>query len=169
MSDSTPHARQDALSCLGSLISINQDAHDGFNQAAQAATDPGLKQLFTDYALERVSLVAELQLTERQHGQPNPDSAGTLAGALHRTWITLRTGVSQNSDLALLEEAERGEDTALSAYREALLESDPPLPRSITTVLERHLTLIQDCHDEIRRRRDEARLAAEAEAAAATA
>lgn len=164
-SDNTLHARQDALSCLGSLISINQDAHDGFNQAAQAAKDTGLKQLFSQYALDRVSMVAELQLTERQHGQPNPDSSGTLAGALHRTWITVRTSLSPDNDAALLDEVERGEDTALSAYRETLLQSDPPLPRSITSVLERHLTQIQDSHDEIRRRRDEAHGAAAPEAA----
>ena len=152
-------AREEALSGLKTLIGINYDAQEGFATAAQHATDPSLKQFFTEYALERATMTADLQLLERQHGQPDPDGDGTLLGTLHRTWINLRSGLSTDSDLALLEEAERGEDAALAAYQEALTPHEIPLPRSITSVLERHLNLVKRAHDEVRHRRDEARAA----------
>ena len=59
------------------------------------------------------------------------------------------------SDLRMLEEAERGEDTALARYRKALKRDDlPPLLRGI---IERQMDGVQRNHDQVKALRDVAR------------
>lgn len=153
-------ARDEALKCLQSLVEIGRDANEGFAHSANQATDPGLKTLLHQYAMERATMVDELQQLQVQHGQSGIDDSGSVTGTLHRAWINLRSAVSSHHDLAILEEVERGEDAAVAAYREALEPREIPLPRSITAVLEHQLQKIKAAHDELRQRREAARAAA---------
>ena len=153
-------ARDEALKCLQSLIEISRDANEGFVHSANQTEAPGLKTLFHQYAMERGTMVDELQQLQVEHGQSRIDDSGSVAGTLHRAWINLRSAVSSHHDLAILEEVERGEDAAVAAYREALEHRETPLPRSITAVLEHQLHKIKAAHDELRQRRDATRTAA---------
>ena len=150
-------ARDEALATLGQLIEINLDAQHGFKESANHLAEPALTDLFNRHSEERAAMATELQELERQHGKAEADDSGSLAGALHRSWINVRSTLSSDNDLAILEEAERGEDAALTAYRKALEPADIPLPRSITSALERHLAKVQAVHDEVRRLRNAAR------------
>lgn len=149
--------RPEALASLDNLIGINLDAQQGFAESAFHLIEPGLKERFIKYAAERAAMAGELQELERQHGKPEADDSGTLTGTLHRSWINLRSALSNESDLAILDEAERGEDAAVAAYRKALEPADIPLPRSISSVVERQFSKVQAVHDEVRRLRDAAR------------
>ena len=59
--------------------------------------------------------------------------------------------------LAVLEECERGEDSALAQYRKALKQ---PLPPAVRVVVERQAQGAQRNHDEVRDLRDRYRSAA---------
>ena len=150
-------ARDEALATLENLIEFNLDAQRGFEESASYLIDENLKSRFEKHAAERAAFAAELQNLEVQHGKPDGAESGTLTGALHRSWINVRSTLSTESDLAILEEAERGEDAAVAAYQKALEPGDIPLPRSITSVLETHLLKVQAVHDEVRNLRDAAR------------
>ncbi len=63
----------------------------------------------------------------------------------------MRGTLSTYSDLAMLEECERGEDTAVARYRKALKENLPPAIRS---VVERQAQGAQRNHDQIKAMRD---------------
>lgn len=154
MSDPPSQARAEALACLQSLSRLHRDAHEGFSIASQHAADSGIKQLFTQCALERATMAADLKLLELQHGQPMDEGDGTLMGNLHRTWINLGSGAANQADPALLEEGERTGQTAVTAYLDALAPHSIPLPRSITTVLERHLIHLQATQEEILQQRE---------------
>lgn len=156
-------ARDAALSTLEHLIESNLDAEHGFAESANYLIDESLKDLFIKHAAERAAFAAELQELELQHGKSDGGNSGTLTGALHRSWINVRSTLSTESDLAILEEAGRGEDTAVEAYRKALEPAAIPLPRSITSVLERHYPKVQAVHDEIRCLRNAAREVAKAD------
>ena len=149
--------RDEILSTLESLIEINRDGQEGFRLAAENAKASDLKAVFGQYSTERAVMIGELQTLERQHGKPDVDDGGTVIGSLHRAWINLRSVIALKNDQAILEEAERGEDAALDAYREALKPASPPFPRSITSVLEPHLSKVQAAHDDVRERRDSGR------------
>lgn len=149
----TPEQEQ-VLSVLEHLIEVTRDGQEGFAQAAEHANSPELKALFTGYGSERARMLSELQVLERQHGKPEVDHTGTIAGGLHRAWINLRAAVATREDQAILEEAERGEDVAVKAYEDALGSENRILPVSVAFVLERHLAAVQSSHDEVRNRRD---------------
>ncbi len=155
MSTSTvDDSRHEILSELENLIEITRDGQEGFRQAAEHAKAPELRDTFRQYSVERSVMVTELQNLERQCGKTDVDDSGSVTGSLHRAWINLRTAIASSNDQAILEEAERGEDAALAAHREALKQNNPPLPRSVTSVLESHLIKIQAAHDDVRNRRD---------------
>ena len=149
--------RGEILSTLESLIEINRDGQEGFRLAAENAQATELKSVFSQYGSERGVMIGELQTLQRQHGQTDVDDGGTVVGGLHRAWINLRSVIASKNDQAILEEAERGEDAALDAYRDALKPATPPFPRSITSVLEPHLSKVQAAHDDVRDRRDSGR------------
>ena len=81
----------------------------------------------------------------------NPEEGGSVAGAMHRGWTTLKAAVSGRTDLAILEECERGEDVAKARYAKALEES---LPEDIQVVVQRQYNGVMRNHDQIRDLRD---------------
>ena len=56
---------------------------------------------------------------------------GTTGGALHRTWIDLRSAIFRNDQVAVVHEAERGEHFSRGVYRDALDSMLPPTAREI--------------------------------------
>ena len=98
---------------------------------------------------------AELQSLVEQHGGEAEDS-GTTSGSMHRGWVAVKSALSGYTDVSILEETERGEDTALAAYRRALKEDLPP---DVKSVVERQLQGVQRNHDQVRLLRDQARAA----------
>jgi uncharacterized protein (TIGR02284 family) len=72
---------------------------------------------------------------------------GSVAATLHRGWINIRSAVAGQDDGAVVSECERGEDAAVSAYRDAL---DEDLPANIRAVVERQYAEVKQAHDRIR-------------------
>jgi uncharacterized protein (TIGR02284 family) len=93
---------------------------------------------------------------ERNYGRRDVDYSGSVMGAFHRAWMDIRTIVTQRDDQAILEEAERGEDAALAAYRKAM-DHKPPLPISVHSLIHALAGKIQRAHDRVRSLRDSGR------------
>ena len=140
----------DVVDCLNDLIKTSKDGEYGFKTCAERATSGALKQMFTKRAQSCVQAVTELQGLVAQHGGQAEDS-GSMAGAVHRGWVSLRDAVSGTSDHAVLDECERGEDSALGSYRKALKQDLPPAVRA---VVEKQMAGVQANHDEVKRLRD---------------
>jgi uncharacterized protein (TIGR02284 family) len=79
-----------------------------------------------------------------------------VAGALHRGWVSVKTALTSQDDKAVLEECERGEDSAVAQYRKALKQ---PLPPAIRVLVERQAQGAQRNHDEVRDLRNRYRAA----------
>ena len=146
---------KDAVKTLNQLIATSEDGHQGFAEAARKVEDTKLKVLFTERAGECQRAVGELQQCVKALGA-EPQESGTITGAVHRGWAKLRASVSE-PNLAVLEEAERGEDVAKAAYTKAL---EAPLPPQVRTVVERQHQGVLRNHDVIRDLRDRYRAAA---------
>ena len=134
---------------LNQLIETLNDGKLGFSTAAEDAKRPDLKQLFQQFASERANFAAQLQKHVQQLGEKAED-AGSVAGDLHRGWINLKAAVASREDLAILEECERGEDSAVSAYREALSADLGALRSDV----EAQFTKVKAAHDQVRNLRD---------------
>ena len=79
------------------------------------------------------------------------ETGGSAAGAVHRGWVSVRSALTSKDDIAVLEEAERGEDAALKKYREA---AGKALPADVKAVIQKQLAGTQANHDQIKSLRD---------------
>ncbi len=143
----------DIISTLNNLIETSKDGEEGFRTSAEDIEDPQLKALFSRRSQEIGNSVSELQELVRSLGG-EPATSASIGGALHRRWIDIKTAITKNDTVAVLNETERGEDVALHAYRKA---AEQDLPFHVHSVVVRQLEGVQRNHDQVKRLRDSAR------------
>ncbi|HJV71342.1 PA2169 family four-helix-bundle protein [Ideonella sp.] len=146
---------KDLIDTLNKLVSTCKDGEYGFLSCAEHVNADDLRRTFNARAEECRQAAAELQSLIRQNGG-TPDEGGTATGAVHRGWVAVKGTLSGYSDLAMLEECERGEDTAVARYRSALEES---LPADVRPVIERQFDGLKRNHLQVRTLRDQLRAA----------
>jgi len=137
-------------STLNELIETSKDGEEGFRKAAQDARDPELKSLFSACAKRCANGARELQQVVRANGG-DPERSGSVAGALHRGWMSVKESMTSRDDKAILEECERGEDYAKGQYKKAL---DQNLPGDVRAVVRRQYQGVVANHDKVRALRD---------------
>jgi uncharacterized protein (TIGR02284 family) len=145
-------ANDSVITTLNNLIETCKDGQEGFQQAAEGVKDSSLKSLFYEYSQQRAQFVGDLQGLVRDLGG-EAETSSSLAGALHRGWINIKSAVTGQDDAAILNECERGEDIAKNAYKDALAAD---LPSNVTSVIQEQATQVQQAHDRIRGLRDAA-------------
>jgi uncharacterized protein (TIGR02284 family) len=139
------------ISILNDLIETSKDGEKGFRTSAADTRNGELKSIFVARAQDCAKAAADLQqLVTRLGG--DPDTGGSVAGAVHRGWVNLKSSVTGRSDLAILEECERGEDVAKARYRKALDADD--LPDDIRGIVQRQYDGVVKNHDQVRGLRD---------------
>jgi uncharacterized protein (TIGR02284 family) len=140
----------DVIETLDDLLQSCRDGEYGFRECGAHAVAQDIKTLMLRHADECRDAGVELQGLIRQLGG-QPDEGGSISGAVHRGWVSVRGTLSGYSDEAMLEECERGEDVALARYRKALKED---LPAPIRAVVERQAQGAQRNHDQVKALRD---------------
>jgi len=141
---------------LNELIETSKDGEQGFLKAATDSKSPELKAMFSEGARRCAEGARELQALVRTMGG-DPEKTGSVAGALHRGWVSVKEAVASRDDKAILEEVERGEDYAKAQYRKALEQALPP---NVKSVVERQYQGVIANHDKVRALRDRYRAAA---------
>jgi uncharacterized protein (TIGR02284 family) len=142
------------IDTLNTLIETSRDGENGFTTCAEDVEDASLRAYFTICATRCRSSVHSLAQLVKQYGG-TPEPAGSLLAPLDRAWIDLRTALSSNSDLAVLKECERAEDSALNTYQRAL---EMDLPSDVRQLATLQLAGVQENHDRVRKMRDERQL-----------
>lgn len=138
------------VSILKDLIKTCSDGEKGFHNGSQDARDPELKDALAQCARECTVAVSELQRCAAAYGA-TPEHEGTISGAIQRGWAELKTSMSSNKDLAILQACERGEAMAEKAYRQAL---EKDLPTDARAIVERQLQSVMKSHEQIKAMRD---------------
>lgn len=142
----------DVISTLNGLIETNKDGQEGFKTAAEGLQDSSLKSVFYEFGQQRSQFAGELQNAVRELGG-DPENSGSVSGAIHRGWINIKSAVTGQDDAAILNEAERGEDVAKNAYKNAL---ETELPANVRTIVEQQSSAINAAHDRVKALRDSA-------------
>jgi len=115
---------------LNHLIETCKDAERGYRHIAEHTADAAMKSLFLDLASQRARFAADLLPHAQRLGGASVHE-GTAAGALHRTWIDLRSAISRGDATSALHEAERGEQFSRGVYKDALDGMLPPTVREL--------------------------------------
>jgi uncharacterized protein (TIGR02284 family) len=140
------------ISLLNDLIETLKDGRTGFKAAADEVDSSSIRTLFHTFILQRSKFAGELQALARSLGEASPETDGSMAGALHRGWIDLKAALTSKDEHAILAECERGEDSAVARYREALASED--LPANVREVIAAQFVEIKEAHDQVRDLRD---------------
>ena len=141
---------EDVIDILNDLLETSRDGEYGFNSSAEHAKSAEIKTMLMRHAVECRSAGQELQTLIRQLGGES-DDGGSVSGALHRGWVSVKGTLSGYTDEAMLDECERGEDVAVARYRKALKQNLPP---AIQSVVERQAQGAQRNHDQVKAMRD---------------
>lgn len=153
--DNTTATNDDVISALNGLIETNKDGQQGFADAAEGVESSEIKSVFYEAGQQRAQFAGELQSLVRELGG-DPENSGSVAGAIHRGWINLKSAVTGKDEKAILNEAERGEDSAVSAYKNAL---EQALPANVQSVIQNQYSQVQATHDKVKALRDSYRAA----------
>lgn len=146
--------QSEIVSIIDELIETLRDGEEGFRQAADGVKDPQLKSIFNEYSRQRSRFVTDLQDQVQSLGETEPETSSSVAGALHRGWINLKSALTRGDDHAILAECERGEDSAVEQYQKAM---NDDLAAPVREVVSRQYTEIKKAHDHIKSLRDAAK------------
>ncbi len=144
-----------AVDVINDLIKINNDRAAGFKKAASDIEGDanGIVAVFNKLAVESEQYVTELTNLAQQHDGEIAEGTST-SGDLHRAWIDIKSAFTGSDLLAILNECERGEDAAKSAYNDAL-DPDNGFDNELMLLLQSQQVGINEGHDLIRALRDQ--------------
>ncbi len=143
--------QKEVISTINHLIETLKDGQQGYQQAAEAVRDPQLKSLFGQYSQQRARFASELQSKAQALGETKPEDSSSAGGALHRAWINIKSAVTSGDDHAILAECERGEDSAIKEYKEALNDS---MESTVREIVSQQFDEVKAAHDRIKSLRD---------------
>ena len=148
--DRTKPDNDEIISTLNGLIETCKDGQMGFQEASEGVERTDLKSFFSECSVQRAQFAGELQSLVRTLGG-DPENSGSIAGSLHRGWINIKSAVTGQDEGAILNECERGEDSAKKAYKEAI---EGFLPDYIREVVARQYNGVIAAHDKTKALRD---------------
>ena len=139
-------SNDDVISTLNGLIETCKDGQDGFKDAAGGVERSELKTLFYEFSQQRSEFVGILQGLVRNLGG-DPETSGSMSGAIHRGWINIKSAVTGKDEQAILNECERGEDYAKEAYADAQKKN---LPANVSDVINQQAQAVQAAHNRVK-------------------
>jgi uncharacterized protein (TIGR02284 family) len=150
--NNTATSNDDVISALNNLIETCKDGQQGFAESAEGVSSSDLKKTFYELGQQRVKFVGELQALVRELGG-DPESSGSVVGAIHRGWINIKSAIMGKDEEAILNEAERGEDVAKKYYEDAVAMN---LPSNVMSVVREQYSAVKEAHDKVRSLRNSA-------------
>lgn len=136
----------EVVSILNELIETCENGLQGFKTASEAVDNPTAKALFASRLPNIQRGESELRAEVRRLGG-DPDKRGTIAGAVHRAWIDLKSAVTGKNEQAIVMECERGEEHAAHVYEDALQKD---LPLDTRAMVERQYRGVVENLDRVR-------------------
>jgi uncharacterized protein (TIGR02284 family) len=140
----------EVIDVLNDILETSRDGEYGFRACAEHTKAQDIKTLFLRHADECRAAAAEMASEIRRLGG-KADDGGSASGTMHRGWVAVRGTLTGFSDVAMLDECERGEDAAIARYRKALSNN---LPSDIRAIIEKQYQGAQRNHDQIKALRD---------------
>jgi len=128
----------EVISTLNNLIETCKDGQNGFRTAAEGVKDTKLATLFNTYSQQRGQFAAGLQDEVRRLGGDS-EKTGSTAAVLHRGWINIKSAVTGEDEGAVISECERGEDSAVKSYEDALKAN---LPADVQIIVQRQFSQV---------------------------
>jgi uncharacterized protein (TIGR02284 family) len=131
------------------LVETLKDGERGFARAAEKLRDgdhPEWATTLQRLSEQRVRFQREIVDMGHEYGE-DVDEGGSVAGALHRGWISLKDALAGDDPGAVLKAALTGEDHAVSEYEKAL---EHDLSAGFHEVVSRQHAAVVAARDEVK-------------------
>ena len=138
----TDETTKEIVSTLEGLISILEDGKLGYTNAAEHVENDLMKANFFDYARERSLFIVELQDEINRLGKSTDESGGGPLGALHRTWIDIKSTFTGGDTEAIVNACITGEEAAIEKYKMAIEKNN--LHYNEISILSKQLSSIEN-------------------------
>lgn len=125
---------------LNQLLEKNYDAEKGYKDAADKVQNTRMKQFLEEQAQLRYDFGHQIK-SEIKAFDGEVDKGGSVKGSMHRAWMDLKSAVSSDKEANVMEEVQRGEQSALEEYDEVINNSN--LPATTKDVLTQQRAKIQ--------------------------
>lgn len=135
------------VSTLNSLIATTIDSINGYQESADAVSNPQFRELFQELGRDRQQALPKLQAAVAQMGG-NPEDDGTTLAAAHRAFVDLKSAITGRDDKAVINEVERGEDHIKDKFETAL--ADTSLSEQARSVIREAYETVRRGHDRVR-------------------
>lgn len=120
-----------AVKVLNGLIETTLDSANGYRHAAEGASNPEFKTMFSERAGKREALCMRLQQEVRSFGGEAEDDQ-SLLGRIHNKFAEVRGELMGRDDKGVIDEVERGEDVIKARFEKATRDDDlPPATRQL--------------------------------------
>ncbi|MHC0446016.1 ferritin-like domain-containing protein [Flavobacterium sp. 3-218] len=140
----------ETIKTLEGLISILEDGKLGYTNAAEHVENAAMRSDFLEYARERALFIVELQNQINKLGKSTDNSGGGPLGALHRTWIDIKSAFTGGDTEAIINACVTGEEAAIEKYKMALEENH--LEHDQIYIVSKQLNSIQNTLSQIKMR-----------------
>ena len=150
-----PYPSGEPRSAVESVLKVLNDGTSHFREIAEKASRPELREFFLSEADSRATFAQELKALLSSHQNEGASEPQGSRGSTHRVWGDLKAMLG-NSERALLETAEQGEDQAKRAYQEALQKTAFRSPQT-REVLMRQLAYISESQAKVKAFQSESR------------
>ncbi|OAB28026.1 conserved hypothetical protein [Flavobacterium fryxellicola] len=144
----TDENTKEVVSTLEGLISILEDGKLGYTNAAEHVESSSIKTDFLEFARERALFIVALQDEINKLGKSTDTSGGGALGALHRTWIDIKSSFTSGDTEAIINACITGEEAAIEKYKMALEKSE--LQASQIAIVSNQLSSIESTLLEIK-------------------
>jgi len=125
---------------LNQLLEKNYDAEKGYKDAAEKVKSTQMKQFLEEQAQLRYDFGHEIK-SEIKAFDGEVDKGGSVKGSMHRAWMDLKSAVSSDKEENVMEEVQRGEQSALEEYDEVI--NNAHLPATTKDILTQQRAKIQ--------------------------
>ena len=117
---------------LNQLLEKNYDAEKGYKDAADKVQNTRMKQFLEEQAQLRYDFGHQIK-SEIKAFDGEVDKGGSVKGSMHRAWMDLKSAVSSDKEANVMEEVQRGEQSALEEYDEVI--NNAHLPATTKDIL----------------------------------
>ena len=125
---------------LNHLLSRNIEAKNGYAEVEKNIESKLISKWMLDFSKERKNFIEELKSQIIVLGGKVSEEE-TFLGQLHHHWINLKSFLTDNSIVSLMEECIRGEQQLISDYEEVLQKTE--IPYNTKLLLQNHILKIQ--------------------------
>jgi uncharacterized protein (TIGR02284 family) len=138
---------------LNTLVKINNDRIEGYQNAADNTDAQDLKTMFGQFAQESHRCRQELA-NEITNLGGTPTEGTKNSGKLFRAWMDVKSAVSSNDRQAMLNSCEYGEDNAQETYENVLKNDTEHLSPGHISMINSQKSKLREDHDKVKSMRD---------------